>query len=238
MIKVLIIGIIITLIICESFFCLIMKRKANKTKGAINESEKKTDIALEKKSIKNWVVNSLITIADSITFILFKIVGYIPCHIVRNFIYRYIFWMSIGTKAVIYYGLEARSPWNIKIGDGSIVGDKAVLDARYGIEIGENVNISTGVWMWTLQHDIHSSSFSSEGTGRKIVIGDRAWISSRATVLPGNDIAEGVVVAAGAVVSRPIKDSYTLWGGVPAKKIGDRNSNLTYAFDGKHRWFI
>lgn len=44
-------------------------------------------------------------------------------------------------------------PNNIIIGRGSIIGDQAVLDARNGIELGENVNFSTGVWIWTEQHD-------------------------------------------------------------------------------------
>ena len=92
--------------------------------------------------------------------------------------------------------------------------------------------------MWTLQHDVNSPTFSSEGTGEKIVIGNRAWISSRTTLLPGSDVPEGVVVAAGAVVTKRIEEPFTMWGGIPAKKIGDRNQNLIYEFDGKHRWFV
>lgn len=146
--------------------------------------------------------------------------------------------MTVAKKVVIHYGLEARNPWNIFIGQGTIVGDKAILDARYGIEMGANVNLSTGVQMWTLEHDVNSPTFSSDGTGNGIVIGDRAWISSRTTILPGSRIAEGCVVASGAVVTKSIQKPYEIWGGVPAKKIGERNSDLSYEFNGVHRWFV
>ncbi len=175
---------------------------------------------------------------NDLTFLLVKIVGYIPSHLIRLLFYRFVFRMTIGRRVVVHYGLEARCPWNIYIGDGTIIGDNSILDARYGIEFGQNVNLSTGVQMWTLQHDIDSPSFSSVGTGAGIIIGDRAWISSRTTLLPGSNIAEGVVVASGAVVTKPIDDSFSIWGGIPARKIGERNHALIYQFGGDHRWFL
>lgn len=56
-------------------------------------------------------------------------------------IYRSVFYMKIGKNTVIYYGLESRCLWNIEIGNGSIIGDYCILDARNGIKIGENVNM-------------------------------------------------------------------------------------------------
>lgn len=230
--------IIIVLLLCNSMYCRLMKKKSARRNTALASAGEAENAFRPKQDIKHRAVSFIINGADSFTFLLFKIVGYIPVHFIRNFLYRYVFWMTIGRKVVIYYGLEARAPWNIKIGDGSIIGDKAILDARHGIEIGEHVNISTGVWMWTLQHDVNSPMFTSEGTGEKIVIGNRAWVSSRTTLLPGSNVAEGVVVAAGAVVTKRIEEPFTIWGGIPAKKIGNRNQNLIYEFDGKHRWFV
>ena len=230
---------IILLLICDSVYCLFMKKRSKKRVSAPGGAGGNvTGQCQIETSLKQRTFSVIMSAADSFTFLLFKVVGFLPCHWVRNLFYRYIFWMTIGEKVVIYYGLEARAPWSIKIGNGSIIGDKVILDARHGIEIGENVNVSTGVWIWTLQHDIHSPTFTSEGTGAKITIGNRAWVSSRSTLLPGSDVAEGVVVAAGALLTKKIEEPYTLWGGIPAKKIGERNHNLTYDFDGAHRWFL
>lgn len=233
-----ILSIIICLLLCDSMYCRFMKKRSVKRISATVVVSETDNVARSKQNIRQRAVSFIMNGVDSFTFLLFKIVGYIPIHCIRNFFYRYVFWMTIGKRVVIYYGLEARAPWNIKIGNGSIVGDKVILDARHKIEIGENVNISTGAWMWTLQHDVNSPSFTSEGTGEKIVIGNRAWISSRTTLLPGSDVAEGVVVAAGAVVTKKIEDPFTIWGGIPAKKISERSSELIYEFNGQHRWFV
>ena len=48
-----------------------------------------------------------------------------------------------------------------------------------------------------------------------------------AIVLQGVKIGDGAVVAAGAVVTKDIPAN-EVWGGVPAKKIKDRECNLTY----------
>lgn len=64
-----------------------------------------------------------------------------------------------------------------------------------------------------------------------IKIGDRAWLGPDVTVLHSVTIGEGAVVAAGAVVRKDV-EPYTLVGGVPAKKIGDRQRGLRYEFPG------
>lgn len=236
-------GIIVALFIVISIFCYVMK-KHDKKKFSQNHIDQNfenkqpdgKDSGL--KSIIKKILLYFFSVAHDTTFLFFKLVGFIPVHFIRNFFYRYIFHMTIGDKAVIYSGLEARCPWNIIIGKGSVVGDKAILDARYGIEIGENVNISSGAWIWTLQHDLNSPTFTSEGQGGRVTIGDRSWISSRTTILPGCTVHEGCVLAAGAVLTKSTDEEFSVYGGVPAKKIGKRNRELTYVFNGQHRRFL
>lgn len=155
-----------------------------------------------------------------------KIVSYIPSHIVRNFLYRHIFRVRLARGVTIYGGVEMRSPWKIEIGESSIIGHGCLLDGRRGLEIGKNVNVSSGVWIWTLQHDPQSPTF--DATGGKVSIGDYAWLCSRATVLPGIEVGEGAVVAASAVVTKNIA-AYEIVGGVPATKIADRRKDLQYS---------
>lgn len=159
--------------------------------------------------------------------------GMIPSMRIRLFIYRHILMAKIDKNAIVYYGAELRAAERLIIGEGTIIGDCAKLDARYGIEIGKNVNLSTEVWIWTAQHDYNSPTFSTEGKCGKVTIGDRAWIGSRVIILPRVTIGEGAVVASGAIVTKDV-EPYTLVGGVPAKKIGERNRELTYEFDGGH----
>lgn len=161
--------------------------------------------------------------------------GRIPSHKVRIWIYRYIFQMSIEEKVVIYKGLTAIDLWKIKVGKGSIIGDDNMLDGRGQIVIGENVNLSSQVRIWTGQHDVQGKNF--EYVDGKVIIGDRAWISGNTTILPGVTIGEGAVVASGAVVTKSI-EPYGIYGGIPAVRIGTRTKDLEYSFDGTHDWFL
>jgi acetyltransferase-like isoleucine patch superfamily enzyme len=150
--------------------------------------------------------------------------GHVPSHFVRNALYSFA-GLKIGKNAVIYGGAEIRRPEWVAIGPNSIIGNGAILDGRMGIEIGQNVNVSSGVWIWSVQHD-HQDPFFAD-VGGKVVIGDNAWISCRVVILPGVNIGEGAVVAAGAVITKDVAP-YTIVGGVPAKLIGTRNKDIKY----------
>ena len=151
----------------------------------------------------------------------------------RDFILRHIYHVDMGEGAVIYGGFEIRAPWNVHIGRGAVIGDNSILDGRCGLYIGENVNFSTGVNIWTLQHDLNDSMFRCNNKGGAVIIGNRAWVSTRTTILPGVNIGEGAVIAAGAVVTKDCEE-FSVYGGVPAKKIGERNRDLQYKLGGSY----
>lgn len=159
--------------------------------------------------------------------------GLIPSHHIRNFIYRRIFLVQMEQKAIIYWGAEIRCHGKLKIGKGSIIGDKALLDARNGISIGKNVSFSSNISIYTEQHDHRDPMFRCNSSDAfSVNIGDRAWIGPNAIILHGVHIGEGAVVAAGSVVTKDVPP-FTIVAGVPARKIGLRNKNLCYNFDGK-----
>lgn len=163
-------------------------------------------------------------------------VGLIPSHHIRLFLYRNLYKAKVGKGAVIYFGTEIRGSWNLSINEGSIIGDKAILDARRGgISIGKYVNISSNVSIYTGQHDYNDPYFrpSYEKVGA-IILEDRVWIGPNAIILHSVHIGEGAVIAAGAVVTKDV-EPFTVVGGIPAKKIAERNHKLKYKFDGSTR---
>ena len=230
--------IIIALIVSQILFFLqlaaICRRNMYKSKKMIlNKSECVDTEAVYtngiKKILRNYINGSVLI---GTTYI-----GMIPSHLLRNFLFRKICCMKLGRNVVIHYGVQVRAPWNISIGEGTIIGDKAILDGRNGLIIGDHVNFSTGVWIWTEQHDLNDSLFRCNNKGGSVIIGDRSWISCRTVILPRVNIGYGTVVAAGAVVTNDC-ENYGIYGGIPAKLIGRRSHELNYVFDGDCSMFF
>lgn len=176
------------------------------------------------KKILLRIYNQNSSLLVPLEFISLRLTGYFPSHHIRLLIYR-IFGMKIGRDSHIYMGAEIRSPYRIQIGTGCSIGHQAILDGRGRLTIGNNVNFSTGVWIWTAQHDVNNLHFGSYSA--PVRIEDYVWLSCRSVILPGVTVGEGAVVASGAVVTKDV-DPYTIVGGVPAKKIGERIRGLDY----------
>jgi acetyltransferase-like isoleucine patch superfamily enzyme len=132
---------------------------------------------------------------------------------------------QIGSNVALGRGVRVFDPWRLQVGANTIIGMRVILDGRGGLVIGDNCNISDEVAIWTAEHDIQSPDFAMTVGG--VTIGNRVWLCFRSTILPGIAIGEGAVVASGSVVSRHVPPS-CLVGGVPAKQIAMRSTNLTY----------
>lgn len=157
-------------------------------------------------------------------------VGLLPSVGLRMWIYRCL-GARIGKHAIVHFRTEIREPNHLTIGRGSIIGDNALLDARNGLTLGNNVNLSSNVSIYTLQHDHRDPEFGCyENQPEKklsVEVDDRAWIGSNVTVLPGVHIGEGAICCAGCVVTKDV-EPYAIVAGIPARKVGERTRDLTY----------
>lgn len=151
-------------------------------------------------------------------------VGRLPSHRARNAVYRAV-GLRLHPTSSIHWRAEFYAPDCISIDEYTTIGDRVFLDGRSGLTIGRRVNLGSQVTVWTRQHDIDAPDFAE--VGGPVVVGDYAYIGSRAMILPGVTVGEGAVVAAGAVVTKDVAP-YTLVGGVPARYIRDRNRDLDY----------
>jgi acetyltransferase-like isoleucine patch superfamily enzyme len=163
------------------------------------------------------------------------VLGHLPGRRLRTWLARHVLGLRIHPKAVLHQWRDLRSPGKIEIGEDSVIGFWATIDGREGVRIGKHVNLSSEVALWTLQHDPDDRGFGARGG--PIEIDDYAWVSFRATVLPGVRIGRGAVVAANAVVTKDVED-YAIVGGTPATVIGRRSKDLDYKLGVRIPWFI
>lgn len=163
-------------------------------------------------------------------------VGLIPSFVIRKMYYKAM-GVEMGERVVFHFRTELRDGYGIKIGDGTIVGDNAILDGRNGLIIGRNVNISSNVSIYTEQHNHRRPNFDCVfSRPMAVTIGDRAWLGSNVIVLPGVSVGEGAVVCAGAVVTKDV-EPYAVVAGIPAQKVSERPRNISYELSGETGWF-
>lgn len=157
-----------------------------------------------------------------------NLIARFPNERVRAFYLRRVLGVAIGRDTHVSMrwfvtGYPVRA--HIRIGDNCVINREVYLDGRTGVVIGNNVNVSFQTCILSLHHDHNSPDFRA--VGGVVTIHDHAWIGARAILLPGVTIGEGAVVAAGAVVAKDV-EPYTVVGGVPARKIGERNREIGY----------
>ena len=147
----------------------------------------------------------------------------IPSRHFRRFVYR-LLGANIG-NSIIFRKTEILEPEKLSVGDNCSIGWHCLLDARGGVKIGDNVNISSYVKIISAGHSLKYADF--RGTKEQITIDRNVWLATGCTILEGVHIGEGAVVACGAVVTSDVLP-YSVVGGIPAKKISERIHELNY----------
>jgi len=108
-----------------------------------------------------------------------------------------------------------------EIGEGTWIGAFAVVDGSGGLRIGNGVDISCGVQIYT--HNTTRRCVSGRNfpdvERAPVTIGDRVFLGGNAVVLMGVTIGDEAVIGAGAVVTKDVP-ARTIVAGVPARPTG------------------
>lgn len=136
--------------------------------------------------------------------------------------------INFGYVNHIYAGIEKGDSY-LSIGSGTSTNANVTINADCGgsVTIGRKVLIGPNVVIRASNHKYLERDIPVVEQGHfsgKIVIHDDVWIGANAVILPNVCIGKGAVIAAGAVVNRDV-ESYTVVGGVPALKIGERGKS-------------
>lgn len=106
----------------------------------------------------------------------------------------------------------------ISVGPGGVfsVGDGFACSATSTFICQQEVSFGNGCTVsWdSLVMDSDFHSINGEPTESPVLIGDGVWIGCRATVLKGATIPDSSVVAAGAIITKPMGEANAIYGGV------------------------
>lgn len=132
-----------------------------------------------------------------------------------------------GHQIFIAQGVSIRHCYNLTIGDYVGINQDTIIHCRGGVTIGSHVFMGQRVIINTGDHEFEDRDHlirEQPVTYKPVSIGNDVFLGMGAMILPGVKIADGCVVAAGAVVTRDT-EPYSVVAGVPAKKIKERKSS-------------
>jgi len=191
-------------------------------------SDLSSSAAMEK--IQNRLFNYML---DAHLFFLHLVTIHFPFWTLRK-IAMQLSGVAIGSGTTIHMGVKFFLPDGVTIGEDTIIGDRAFLDGRAPLQIGNHVDIASEVMIYNSEHDINADDFGA--IVAPVTIKDYVFIGPRAIILPGVTIGKGAIVAAGAVVTKDVPE-FTMVGGVPAKVIGERTLKDLHYRLGRARLF-
>lgn len=123
--------------------------------------------------------------------------------------------VSIATGAMWHVGPNSR----VEIGDRTYFSPHTLLRSTTSVTIGRGCAIAWHVQI--IDDNAHPIAVDGRPTSQTapIVVGDDVWVGSRVTLLPGTEIADGCVVAAGSVVNKKFDEPHCLIAGLPARVV-------------------
>jgi acetyltransferase-like isoleucine patch superfamily enzyme len=145
------------------------------------------------------------------------------------FIHEHVAWRaSIHAEkdARIHATASIRNAQNVYVGKNSHINHLCCVWAGENSKIilGDNLLMGPGVCIFSGNHStMQGRPMTHQARNEEsIVIGDDVWLGAHSIITAGTHIANGVIVAAGAVVTRSITQEGVIVAGIPAKIIRER----------------
>jgi acetyltransferase-like isoleucine patch superfamily enzyme len=113
----------------------------------------------------------------------------------------------------------------LRVGPHTAITRGHYLDCSNAVEIGAYTTLG-GVRSVVMTHEIDVRL--GRQTSRPITVGDYCYVGTGCTLLPGAVVPDRSVVAAGALVRGSLTEELRIYGGVPARVIGELPADAAY----------
>jgi maltose O-acetyltransferase len=146
----------------------------------------------------------------------------LPNHLVTNRIRGALmrpFFKKCGKRLQIGKGVIINNPGNLVMGNDCYISHYCYVQAKGGIELGNNVIIGPMSVIASSNHIFENGLATNKGISKPIKIGQGTWCGGHVVITSGVNIENSVVVAAGAVVTKDVSANSKV-AGVPAKRLG------------------
>jgi putative colanic acid biosynthesis acetyltransferase WcaF len=128
----------------------------------------------------------------------------------------HLFGARIGKGVKIYPSAEVMFPWNLEIGDHTVVSWGVIIYNLGQIKIGSSTIISQYAHLCAGTHDYQSKTFDLIKS--TITVGNHVWIAADAFIGPDVEIGDNSIIAARAVVTKNVEPDEIVAGN-PARVV-------------------
>ena len=144
--------------------------------------------------------------------------SFFPFNFLKIFLLQ-LFGCSIGKGVVIKPNVNIKYPWKLSLGNYVWIGERVWIDNLDNVMIGNHVCISQGAMLICGSHNYKQKSFDL--ITKEIALNDGVWIGAKSIILPGVVAESHSILSAGSVISKNL-ESFTVYKGNPAEKVGSR----------------
>ncbi|REC65634.1 antibiotic acetyltransferase [Chryseobacterium flavum] len=125
-----------------------------------------------------------------------------------------------------YFGGKSNVSKDLQAGRWAYVGPNCIIYPK--VKIGDYTMIAHDVSILGGDHVFNLPGIPCIFTGRDILketrIGKDVWVGAYSKIMAGVNIGDGAIIALGSIVTKDV-EPYSIYGGIPAKKIKDRFQN-------------
>lgn len=126
-----------------------------------------------------------------------------------------------------YLGGKSKISSDLIAGPYSYIGPNCKIYPK--VKIGDYSMLANSVSIIGGDHNFKNPKlpiiFSGRGVLEETIIGKDVWIGAYVKINTGVKIGDGAIIAMGSVVTKDV-EPYTIYGGVPAKKIKNRFDSI------------
>lgn len=111
----------------------------------------------------------------------------------------------IGYRSAVSPNAEISAGGILHIGDKCFINRDCIIAAHEKIEIGDNVTIGPGTYIYDHDHDGNGGYKTAP-----VKIEDNVWIGAGCTILKGVTIGNNSVIAAGSIITKNVPENVTV----------------------------
>lgn len=167
---------------------------------------------------------NLVVLVETISILLLSLPRFTFFNSIKSKYLELFFGAKIGRRVIFYPGVWIFTGRNLKVGDDVDFAKDVLITTDGGITIGDRVLIGYRTQILSGNHSVPPKPhriFEAGHTKAPVKVGDDVWIGANSIILPGVEVGEGAIIAAGSVVTKNVP-AFSYVAGIPARVIKGR----------------